>query len=239
LSAGITTRFFDQASGIQYLNFSIGQIYYFKDREVFLPPDLPGVDRQASYSPLFGQLAVSPNKAIRATASLEWEPGNGRTGRGHVSLQYAPDHMHILNMTYRYTNKDVHTVNRFENIEASDITVIWPIKGKLSAIGRWNFGWDNDQTIESFAGIEYNDCCWRTRLVFRRFLKDPRTLTLFEEDPASPGGVRQVSFVDHRADTGVFFEFQLKGLATMGRRLDSLLDDAIIGYREREDHLEN
>ncbi len=38
------------------------------------------------------------------------------------------------------------------------------------------------------------------------------------------------------ADTGVFFEFQLKGLASMGRRLDSLLDDAIIGYRKREDH---
>jgi len=37
------------------------------------------------------------------------------------------------------------------------------------------------------------------------------------------------------ADTGIFFEFQLKGLSTLGRRLDSLLEQSIPGYRNRED----
>jgi len=234
LSAGISTRFIDYNTGVQYLNASIGQKYFFKDRSVFLLP----ADQEVHYSALFGQITLSPIQGLRVSGSLEWEPHNGRTSRGTATIRYSPDYLHILNITYRFTSDDIAAPTTAENVEESDITFIWPIKGKLSAIGRWNFGWDNDQTIESFVGIEYNNCCWKTRLVFRRFLKDPVNLTLFEDDPTSPTGVRQVSYLDHRADTGVFFEFQLKGLATMGRRLDSLLDEAIIGYREREDHFE-
>lgn len=232
LSVGLTSRFIDDNSGVQLLNASIGQIYFFKDRKVF---QLPG-DREAHSSSLFGQIGISPIESLNIKGSLEWDPRNGRTNRGALSIRYSPDFLHILNVTYRFTSEDIQIPTIAENVEESDITFIWPIKGKLSAIGRWNFGWDKDQTIESFVGVEYNDCCWKTRLVFRRFLKDPRNIILFEHDPASPGGVRQVPYLDRRADTGVFFEFQLKGLATMGRRLDSLLDDAIIGYREREDH---
>jgi len=38
-------------------------------------------------------------------------------------------------------------------------------------------------------------------------------------------------------DTGIFFEFQLKGLATVGKGLDSLLETAIPGYRARENRI--
>ncbi|HJN52626.1 MAG: LPS-assembly protein LptD [Pseudomonadales bacterium] len=234
LSAGVTTRFIDDKSGVQFLKASIGQTYFFKDRKVSLMPS----DHEAHSSALFGQISVSPMETLRINGSLEWNPSNGLTNRGALSIRYSPDFLHILNVTYRFTSEDIQIPTIDENVEESDITFIWPIKGKLSAIGRWNFGWDKDQTIESFVGVEYNDCCWKTRLVFRRFLKEPRSIILFEDDPGSPTGVRQVPYLDHRADTGVFFEFQLKGLATMGRRLDSLLDDAITGYREREDHFE-
>jgi LPS-assembly protein len=234
LSAGVTTRFIDDKSGVQFLKASIGQTYFFKDRKVSLMPS----DHEAHSSALFGQISVSPMETLRINGSLEWNPSNGLTNRGALSIRYSPDFLHILNVTYRFTSEDIQIPTIDENVEESDITFIWPIKGKLSAIGRWNFGWDKDQTIESFVGVEYNDCCWKTRLVFRRFLKEPRSIILFEDDPGSPTGVRQVPYLDHRADTGVFFEFQLNGLATMGRRLDSLLDDAITGYREREDHFE-
>jgi|TARA_B100000315_G_scaffold247664_1_gene276679 LPS-assembly protein len=234
LSAGVTTRFIDHNTGVQYLSASIGQTYFFMDRTISL---LPG-DPEANSSALFGQIGISPIEALRISGSLEWEHHNGKTSRGTLGIRYSPDYLHILNITYRFTSEDIQIPTIAENVEESDITFIWPIKGKLSAIGRWNFGWDNDQTIESFVGVEYNDCCWKMRLVFRRFLKDPRNIIILEDDPGAPGGVRQVPHLDNRADTGVFFEFQLKGLATMGRRLDSLLDDAIIGYREREDHFE-
>ena len=55
------------------------------------------------------------------------------------------------------------------------------------------------------------------------------------DDPA--GGTQVISALQYRADTGIFFEFQLKGLSTLGKRLDTLLEDSIPGYRRRENQI--
>ena len=70
--------------------------------------------------------------------------------------------------------------------------------------------------------------------MIRRFLKEPETIIRLVDDPDSPGAFITESDITLPADVGIFFEFQLKGLARLGKRLDSLLDDAIPGYRERE-----
>jgi len=59
-------------------------------------------------------------------------------------------------------------------------------------------------------------------------------VTSIVDDPNSPGNFLAVTNVETPADVGIFFEFQLKGLATLGKRIDSLLEDAIPGYRIRE-----
>ena len=128
-------------------------------------------------------------------------------------------------------------MNSFQNQEESDVSFIWPIAGKWSLIGRWNFGWDDDQTIESLFGVEYNDCCWKLRIVSRRFLEDPRLLVIVIDDPSSPGGRTEITTLDNRANAGIFLEFQLKGLADLGGRLDRFLEDSIPGYRARENRI--
>lgn len=236
-SLGITNRFIDSNSGSELVRFDIGQIYYFKDRKVLLPPQLPAVDPTASTSPLYSQLKLSWSPNWRLSASIQWEPRNGTTNKGGLSLKYLGDLNHILNLSYRYTNKDTEKLGNFDSVEESDINFIWPIKGGWSVIGKWNYGWDAKQTIESFFGLEYNDCCWKSRLVVRRFLKGPINVTLRVDDASEPDGFRDISTLDIQADTGIFFEFQLKGLATLGGRLNSLLDTAIPGYRKREEQI--
>jgi LPS-assembly protein len=96
-------------------------------------------------------------------------------------------------------------------------------------LGRWNYGWDRKQTIESLVGIEYNDCCWGARLAFRRYLKS----VVRNTEP----GLNQPSTqaLDVKAETGIFLEFQLKGLGTIGHKLNSLFDESINGYRDIEE----
>ena len=234
ISLGITNRLIREESGSEILRFDIGQAYYLKDQTVVLPPFLPGVDHTASYSPIFSDLTLSfsPNWSLRG--SLQWEPSSGVTNKGSLSVKYLSDLNHILNISYRYTNSEVEKLGNFESIEESDINFVWPIKGKWSVIGKWNYGWDKKQTIESFFGLEYNDCCWRSRLVVRRYLKTPLWITYRIDDPGSPLGYQDLQTLDNRADTGIFLEFQLKGLGTTGGRLSSLLEQAIPGYRKRE-----
>ena len=56
-------------------------------------------------------------------------------------------------------------------------------------------------------------------------------------DPSSATEFATIDTLYATMDNGVFFEVQLKGLATLGRRLDSLLNDTIQGYRSREDQI--
>jgi len=45
---------------------------------------------------------------------------------------------------------------------------------------------------------------------------------------------RLVSDRSARFDQGLFFELHLKGLGGSGAKVDSILEDAIYGYRDRE-----
>ena len=142
----------------------------------------------------------------------------------------------IVNFSYIYTASEVRFPSLLNRSEESDVSFIWPVADQWSLIGRWNFGWDDNRTIESFAGLEYNDCCWKSRILIRRFLKEPRSITSIVNNPNSSGFI-SISEIKTPADVGIFFEFQLKGLATLGKRIDSLLEDAVSGYRARENRI--
>jgi LPS-assembly protein len=238
LSVGLSTSFLFAETGAEFLKASIGQVYYFQDREVIFRPK-PADDPTAGSSALFTELRMTLGPQLSMTSSLEWEPREGRTNRGKLSLKYNPDPRRIFNVSYTYTSPEVEQLLRgkISNSEESDLSFIWPIAGKWSSIGRWNFGWDENQTMESLIGLEYNDCCWKFRIAYRRYLKDPRLITVTVDDPSSPGGEMNVSILQQRSDSGIFFEVQLKGLANLGGRLDRLLEDSIPGYRAREERI--
>lgn len=235
LSVGLTTRLLDQQSGRQLLSASIGQIQYFADRRVNLATTLPP-DITTPRSPLFTEAILSPSDDIRIRAALEWEPRTNTTNRAHVSMKYSSEARRIINVGYNYTNPEIERRPGVAQKE-SNISAIWPITGHWSGIGLWNFDLDKSQTIETLAGIEFNDCCWKSRLVLRRFTLQPQNVTLLVNDPSSATGLATVDTITRNVDTGVFFEVQFKGLATLGRRLDALLNESIPGYRRRENRI--
>jgi LPS-assembly protein len=236
LSAGVTTRFLAQDTGAELFSISLGQIYYFKDRSVLFNP-VDSESPTARESALFAEARLKLGENFTARSSFEWEPDANRSNRGQLSVKYADNERRILNLSYQNTSDEAQRRTIEQQSEESDLTFIWPVYENWSAIGRWNFGWDTHQTIESFIGFEYNDCCWKARLVARRFLREQTTITVLQDDPASASGFTAIDTLVTPADTGIFFEFQLKGLSTLGRRLDSLLEQSIPGYRNREDRI--
>ena len=61
-----------------------------------------------------------------------------------------------------------------------------------------------------FGGIEYNSCCWTVRAVVRQFVTDA------DEDP----------------NLDIFIQLELKGLTSLGSKLDEMLRREIRGYEE-------
>ncbi|MAV26007.1 MAG: hypothetical protein CMQ05_07785 [Gammaproteobacteria bacterium] len=235
-SISMTSRLVARETGNQWASVSLGQQYYFSDREVLYRDRDPRAATRGS-SPLFAEIRLSPFTNMSMAARVTYDANARQANRSNVTFRYTPDNRRIVSLSYLHTHPDIQPVQQFRNSEETDLGIIWPIKGPWSLIGRWNFGWTENQTIDYFAGIEYNDCCWKSRLVLRRFVRNPQVLTILTDNPESPGDIVTEDQTVLPHDTVIFVEFQMKGLATIGERLDLLLEQTLPGYRAREDDI--
>jgi LPS-assembly protein len=215
LSLGLTTRFVDSRDGREYLRASLGQILYFEDRRVTLAGLKDKADEQRT-SAVAGEVAGSLTERWRVTSTVIWNPSLGEIDEGAVALQHLRDDRHILNFGYRYRNSD--------NISQPDLSAYWPISRHFGVIGRWNYDFEQERVIEAFGGLEYNDCCWRIRLVARRFLSIP----------TGPNIVTGQEVEVVRPDDGLFLQIVFKGMGGVGSSLESMLARGIRGYRTED-----
>ena len=206
LSVGVTTRFFGRDNGREYLRASIGQMVHFSDRRVTLRGRQQPDDRHHT-SAIAGEVAGRLAGRWRLAGSLVWDPNDNRIDEASGMVQYQVDNRRVINLGYR---------NRFlQDIDQTDVSFHWPVSARYALYGRWNHDLVSGRMIEGIAGIEYNDCCWRIRLLWRRFLDQPAAR----------------SFENIDADEGVFLQIVLKGLAGFGGRMDTVLERGIRGYR--------
>ena len=141
----------------------------------------------------------------------------GQSWRVAASQQYDPEISRTRLSAIRIQRKlgDQGLINlgyryRPDQIEQIDLSGLVPINQRWSVIGRWNYSLPESRTLEGLAGFEYRSCCWRLRLLGRHYL---RAGTLSGRN----------SF---------FFELELNGLGSLGRKTDRLLERAIVGFSE-------
>ena len=135
-------------------------------------------------------------------------------------MRYLDPEYRIINLSYRYTrNPPVNDVN--QDIDQGDISLIWPITDRWNFIARGNHDFTHRRELETFAGFEYNSCCYRVRLLARRWLDNEL--------------INTVDALDLEYDRGVFIEFQLKGLGGFGRKISKVLEESIVGFQQREE----
>jgi len=197
VSVGATSRLVDATDGTQFLAATLGQIYYFKAPRVVLPDELP---ETSGTSDMVAQLALTAYKHWSANLDLEWNPTTFAGERTEVGVQYHPAPEQVLNLTYRMQRDQI------KQIEASGA---WPIGHKWNVYSRFVYSLLDEKMLDQFAGFEYGACCWRLRLVGRRFLSNPTG----------------------QQSTGVYIQLELTGLASVGSAADALLSEAIPGYK--------
>ena len=220
VAVGVTTNYYSMSGALRF-SASLGQVFHFEDREVNFATT-PGINPTSDTSPLFASVQ-SKYRNLDISAQYEYDTDARRSNRGYVSLHYRNIDTAIVNFTYTLTDNSVQRDRLLRPDEESDISFLWPMSNNVNLIGRWNYAWDSQQTIESLLGVEYNGCCWKARVVFRRNLEEPRRIGL-----TMPGGTLQF-ITDRRAESGIYFEFQLRGLASLGGRLNSLIQDSVPG----------
>ncbi len=236
VTMAVSSRLIDEHTGKERAKFSLGNIVYFQDREVqapfyiqkndangkstletFTPPTETG-----SFSNVIGELSAQINDHVAIDSGIQFDPYQNDISRGKAILHLTNKPNEIINIGYRY-RKIAPTIipNRENDIIQSDMSFHYPIYDNWSAVGRWQYSLLYNSTQESFLGIEKENCCWRFRVVGRRYVNN---LNVFSNG-ADVQGVSQ---------TGIFFQVELKGLTGMGEKLDTFLEQNIYGYRATE-----
>ncbi len=196
LAVGLTTRLIHADSGRQYLSATIGQRYFFDRPRVVLPGE-PVESRDASN--MVGEIEMTAYRHWSARLAMEWDYDASNTLLGQASVQYRPRHDTVVNVGYRY---------REGLLEQWDASAAWRLSPNWQVFARQVYSLRDRTSIDRFAGFEYGSCCWRVRLIGRRYVSN-RT---------------------GESDTSVMLQLELKGLSSVGTSDDTFLRRGIRGY---------
>jgi LPS-assembly protein len=92
-------------------------------------------------------------------------------------------------------------------------------------VGRWQYSLLYNKTQEGFFGLEKENCCWRFRVIGRHYLSS------FTNTTGLVAAGSSQAIAQGQAQTGIFFQIELKGLTGIGERLDAFFERNIYGYR--------
>jgi LPS-assembly protein len=196
VAIGVTSRLLNAGTGEQFITGTIGQAYYFDPPRVALPGE---VLEDPETSDIIAELDLTAYQNWNVSAGIQWDPGETRSEKGDIRLQYKPAADRVMNVGYRF---------RRDNIEQVDGSVAWPVARDWSLYAKMVYSLEDRSALDQFAGIEYRSCCWRMRLVARRYVTD-RTGDL---------------------DTSILFQLELNGLSNVGVGADAFLERSIQGY---------
>ncbi|NOQ94125.1 MAG: LPS assembly protein LptD [Methylophaga sp.] len=197
LSLSLTSRIINQETGKENLRVSLGQIQYFKDRNVTLLNTAPETQ---SDSDMVAEVVASIAKEWTVRGEMQWDPHGDTNNMSALGLNYRGEQGQLLNLSHRY---------RRDGLEQVDISTRIPFNKQWSIVGRWYHSIKDSRTLEGLAGIEYDSCCWATRLVVRNYVN---------------------SSTDQDRNLAIFFQIELKGLGNFGKKTETLLEKNILGY---------
>ena len=160
LAFGLTSRLLDADTGEEFISGTVGQAYYFHRPRIALPGET--LDDTES-SDIIAELDVRAYGNWNIGMGLQWDPGETRSEKGDVQLQYRPGADRVVNVGYRF---------RRGNIEQVDGSLAWPIGGNWTGYARMVYSLEDKSALDEFAGFEYRSCCWRLRLLGRRHVSD-------------------------------------------------------------------
>lgn len=208
LTTALTSRIIDDDNGNELFSASIGQIFYFDDREV----NLDGSDTSvatSSTSDIAAEFKIR-NEDWSYRFSVLQNIDSNQVDKGNMRFQYQSDNRHIFNLAYRF-RRDINPDNA---IDQTDMSVKWPVSDHWSGLARWNYSNKDSKDLASILGFEYNSCCWAFRVIGK-------------------GHLTQDANGDDIFDRSIIFSLVLKGFGSFGRANEEL-ERAILGFHPED-----
>ena len=223
----------DDHNGAQVLSAGVGQIHYFRKRNVTLcyPGDTcivsenPNYDRNSSH--IAGFINYNYNQNWHFQFSEAYNTHTSSLQYQNYNLQYLADPRHVFNVGYSLNRQDYALLTRQQILDGNappksaqlNLSSIWKFTPMWHALGAWNYSTDKQKTISEFGAIELNECSWAFRFGIYRYL-----LTSDPNNPSDLSGHLRNTFM---------FQFIFKGLGGIGPSSLETLAQQIPGYSKQ------
>lgn len=212
LTAGVTTRFVDAASGVEALRLGLVQRYLFRAQHIAPQadgsPDGPPLEQRFSDALLLGSTHVFPGWSL--SAAVQYNADIKRSVRSVIGAHWSPGPLRTVGASYLLARG------------LSEQLVVgwqWPVyrgqggggkgcNGALYSVGRVNYSMKDSRVTDSVLGVEYDAGCWIGRFVAER-----------------------LSTGRSEATTRLLLQLELVGLSRLGSNALQVLKDNIPGYR--------
>ena len=211
VTTALTARMYDANTGREKLTATLGETWYLSSPRVSLPGEARRLEKRGD---VIAELGLETWRHWNIGASLQWNPEASRSERAQLRLQYQPAPDRVVNIAYRTQyNTDLRfagtgPTSAVGRLEQAEVSAAWPIRDRWQLFARNVYDLGTRQSLDQFAGLEYRACCYRLRVVARRFISN-RT------------GER---------DSGIYLQLELNGLASVGTPAGTFLESTIRGY---------
>jgi LPS-assembly protein len=157
ITLALTSRLLEQANGRERLRLTVGERFSFKTPQVNLAAPTTTTNKSDILLAASGQVTDK----LAFDSGLQYDPNLSHTQSYNATAQYRAEVGKTLNLGYRFSRN---------TLRQSDVSAQWPLFNRWHAVARWNYSIQDRKTLESIAGLEYNQSCWTFRVVAQRFV---------------------------------------------------------------------
>jgi LPS-assembly protein len=225
---GLTSRLLDEEN-LEIIRVSLGRIQYLGEGHTGLANDVLLTDNTLNNTSKDKQSSVAAdlfyriNHQWQISADMQYNTLEDFTNKGQVNIDYQFDKYNLVQLNHRYT-RNVSG----DRLEQVSLLTSFAINENWAFVGRLTQDLQQNKSLESYAGFQYESCCWAVRIAYHRNINS-------NLDPDSLTNEGREEF-----DTGVMIKLIIKGLDGKQSAIGTqeMFDDSIFGYK-RPYYLQN
>jgi len=222
---GITSRLLDDEN-LEIVRVSLGRIQYLGSRNSDLANEGSLIDNDGindKQSSVAADLFYRVNHQWQVSADIQYNTIEDFTNKGQVNVDYQINKYNLVQLNHRYTrNVSGDSLEQISMLGSFALNKNWAFVGRITQ------DLQQDRSLESYAGFQYESCCWAVRIAYHRHINSNLDSAQFTLDGRE------------EFDTGISIKFIIKGLDGKQSAIGTqeMFDKSIFGYK-RPYYLQN
>jgi len=211
-SWGVTSRILNPES-TEVFRLSLGRIVYLNNSNIASSEEH---DIAADVSALATEVFVRLNRNWQFSGDIQYNTKDNLTNKAQSRLDYFFSEKQSIQLNHRYSRNVSGT-----SLEQVSLLANVAISKNWQLVGRVTQDLQNERSIESYAGLQYESCCWAIRFAYHRHINSNLDNQDFNNENRD------------EFDSGFMVEFVFKGLGGGQKPINTseMFNSSIFGYK--------